>query len=92
MIGAGGLLLRPDAPTTFKANLAAALFAAGNVPGCVSTLAEIRNDGHPAVRTVREAVARWRAGLSFWQKVGMHLGGEPPVTVAPDSGLGALWP
>jgi hypothetical protein len=92
VIGAGGIQLRPDSPTTFKANFAAALFAAGNVPGCLAALAEIRVDEHPAVDGVRRAVARWRDGLSFWQKVGTHLGSEPPVTLPPDTILGALWP
>ncbi len=91
-IGAGGIQLRPDSPATFRANLAAALFAAGNVPGCLAVLAEIRDDEHPAVHGVRRALARWRGGLSFWQKVGLHLGSEPPVTLPPDTTLGALWP
>jgi hypothetical protein len=92
VLGAGGIQLRPDAPATFKANLAAGLFAAGNVSGCLAVLAELRGDEHPAVDGVRRAVARWRKGLSFWQKVSFHLGGDSPVTVPPDERLGRLWP
>lgn len=68
VIGAGGLQLRADAPTTFKANLAAALPTACNVPGCQTILSEIRNDGHSAVQNVRREVARWREGLSFGKR------------------------
>lgn len=92
VLGAGGIQLRPDAPATFKGNLAAALFAAGNVSGCLAVLAEMRDHEHPAVNAVRRAVARWRRGLTFWQRVSFYLGGDPPVPMAPDENLGSLGP
>jgi hypothetical protein len=89
-IGGGGLVLRPDAPTVFKANLAAALLAAGNVGGCLDVLAEARDPDHPAVKAVRRAVARWKAGLSFWQRRQWYLGGEPDSPLPADVRLGDL--
>jgi hypothetical protein len=78
VLAAGGLLLRADVPAVFKVNFATALIADGNLAGGLRTLGEVRDEGHPAVLEIRDAVRRWEASLTFWQKLRWSLGGEPP--------------
>jgi hypothetical protein len=77
VLAPGGLFLRQEAPTVFKANFAAALIAEGNLAGGVQSLDDARDEAHPAVRKLREAVGRWAQKLTFWQKVNWKLGGQP---------------
>jgi hypothetical protein len=86
----GGLALRADAPTVFKANYAAALLAANNVAGGLAVLTEVRDEANPAVQKLRTAVARWKGTLTLWQKINWYLGGQPDVPLALDSPLGDL--
>jgi hypothetical protein len=83
VLGAGGLCLRQDVPTVFQTNFATALLLAGNLSGFLSALADTHDKGHPAVQRLAAAVGKWRAGLSFWEKVRWYLGGEVgrPVTL-----------
>jgi hypothetical protein len=90
VLTSGGLVLRPDVPTVFKTNYAAALLATQNVSGCLGVLIEVRDDNNPAVQKLREAIRRWKSGLTFWQKVSWHLGGEPARPVVVDFPLGDL--
>jgi hypothetical protein len=76
--GAG---VRDDAPTVFKANYATAQLLTGNLTGCVVTLGQARDEAHPSVRRLREALGRWRRGLPFWQRVGSFLGFDPGAPV-----------
>lgn len=69
--GAG---LRDDAPTAFKVNYATAQLLAGNLTGCIVTLGQTRDEGHPSVQRLRAALRRWRSGLSFWEKARSLLG------------------
>lgn len=91
VIGSGGLCLRPDVPTVFKSNFAAALALTGNVDGCLSILSEIRAEDHPAVQKLRAALRHWQAGLTFWERLRWRLGGslDRPVALGPD--VGDLW-
>ncbi len=81
VLAPGGLVLRRDVPTAFKTNFATALLLDGNVAGCISVLAEVREEGHPAVRRLRAALRGWQAGMSFWEKVRWHLGSPPDRAV-----------
>jgi hypothetical protein len=90
VLAAGGLLLREDVPAVFKVNFAAALIADGNLSGGLRTLGEVRDEGHPAVREIRDAVRRWEAGMAFWQKLWWSLGGEPPRPLVLDFPMGRL--
>lgn len=74
----GGLFLREDAPTVFKVNFAIALIADGNLTGGLRVLDELRQEEHPAVREIRDAVRRWEEGMTFWQKLRWYAGGGPP--------------
>lgn len=44
--------------------------------GCIVTLGQAHYEGHPLVRRLRDALRRWRRGLSFWEKVRSALGGD----------------
>lgn len=63
------MMLKPDAPLVFKTNFATALLASNNMAGCLSVLHEIKNEEDPTVKRLRAAIAQWKQGLSFWQKL-----------------------
>jgi hypothetical protein len=86
----GGLFLRQDAPDVFKINFATALIAVGNLSGGLRTLGEVRDEAHPAVLEIRDAVRRWRGGMTFWQWLWWSLGGSPPRSLVLDFHLGRL--
>jgi hypothetical protein len=77
VLGPGGLVLRRDVPTAFKTNFATALLMDGNVAGCTSVLASLREEDHPAVRKLRAAVRRWQEAMSLWERVCWHFGSPP---------------
>jgi hypothetical protein len=77
VLAPGGLLLREDVPVVFKINFATALMADGNLSGGLRTLGEVRDESHPGVREIRDAIRRWEGGLSFGQKLWWTLGGQP---------------
>jgi hypothetical protein len=90
VLASGGIVLRDDVPVVFKTNYAAALLASDNLAGCLSVLARLCDDDHPAVRRLRAAIQHWKSGLTLWQKLQWHLGGHPPRPLAPDFPLGDL--
>jgi hypothetical protein len=90
LVLSGGLFLRGDVPAVFKINFAAALIAAGNLSGGLRTLGEVRDESHPAVREIRDAVRRWQAGMTLWQRLWWSLGGSPPRPLLLDFPVGRL--
>jgi hypothetical protein len=82
VLAAGGLILRDDVPVFFKTNYATALLAAGNLGGCLSVLAEVRDEVNPAVTRLRASIRRWRDGLTFWERLNWWMGGQPERPVA----------
>jgi hypothetical protein len=90
LVLAGSLFLRRDVPTVFKINYATALLAADNITGCVRVLAEIEEEGHPAVQQLRAVIRRWKGSLSLWQKVQWFLGDQPARPLVLDFTLGDL--
>ena len=89
-LAAGGILLRNDVPAVFKTNYATALLAADNMGGCLSVLAEVREEEHLAIGKLRVAIQRWKESLTLWQKINWYLGGQPDRPVALDFPLGDL--
>jgi hypothetical protein len=87
----GGLFPREEVPTVIKANFAAALIADGNPTGGLRVLDELRQEGHPAVREIRDAVRRWEQGMTFWQMLWYRLGGDPPRPLVLDFPPGRLY-
>ena len=84
-----GFAVRRDADPTFQANYATALLLDGNAEGFWSILGSIDDRGHPAVARLDEAVRRWKAGMTFGQRVTSALGiGGPRFAL--DSPPGAL--
>lgn len=83
VLASGGVLLRSDIPTVFKANFATALLLNDNLHGCLDVLAEIRGQDHQAVTKLRDAVARWKASLTGWQKILWYVAGHAarPLTL-----------
>jgi len=69
-----GILLRQDVPPVFKINFATALCMADNVSGCLNALAEIDAEDHPAVERLRRAIAKWKRGLTLWQRIRWRAG------------------
>jgi hypothetical protein len=90
VLKAGGILLRTDVPAVFKTKYAAALLAADNVGGCLSVLAEVREEEHPAIGKLKAAIRRWRGSLTLWQKLNWYLGGQPDLPVVLDFPPGDL--
>ena len=78
----GGFAVRPDSDPVFQANYATALLLDGNAQGFWGILGGIADRSHPAVTRLDEAVRRWKAGMTFWQRVGSALGvGGPRLTL-----------
>jgi hypothetical protein len=90
VLAAGGLVLRDDVPAVFKVNYAAALLAGGNLPGGLRALDEAGDEGYPAVPQLRDAVRRWKGGMTPWQKLWWSVGGRPPRPLVLDFALGCL--
>ncbi|QDU98429.1 tetratricopeptide repeat protein [Lignipirellula cremea] len=63
----GSTWLRPEMPTSYKANFATALFLGGHPAGCWEVLGEINEPTHPTVQQLRRAMAQWELSLSMWQ-------------------------
>src|SRR5262249_18373173 len=87
VLAPGGLILRGDVPTPFKVNFATALLMDGNLSGGLQVLAELREEC-PAARAIRDAVRRWKGGMTFWQRLWMAFGGQPPRPLPLDFPLG----
>lgn len=81
VLGAGGILLRKDVPAVFKTNYAVALLLSDNMSGCLSALAEVNEDAHPAVGRLKAAFRQWKDGLTFWQRMNWYMGGQPAHAV-----------
>lgn len=83
LVVAGHLSLKPDTPLVFKTNFATALLLGGNISGGEGILNDIRNEENPSVQRLRAAIRQWKAGMTFWQRLSWHMGGEPsrPFTV-----------
>ena len=77
VLSSNGVTLRPEAPSAFKANFATALLLDGSVAGAEAVLQEAADESHPAVTRLRDAIAKWRSGLSFWQRVQSWCGLDP---------------
>ncbi|MCG6155907.1 CDC27 family protein [Rubinisphaera margarita] len=73
----GDIYFLEDAPALFKVNFALALLMNENVPGYQKTMAGLKDDDHPYVKTVRSAVESWRSRLNLWQRVQWFFGLPP---------------
>jgi hypothetical protein len=69
-----GFAVRRGAEPTFQANYATALLLDGNAQGFWSILGGIDDRDHPAVARLDDAVRRWKAGMTFGQRVASALG------------------
>ena len=74
MFGLGGFAFRPDADPLFQANYATALLLDGNTEGVWGVFGGIGDRSHPAVARLDEAVRRWKAGMTFWERVAAARG------------------
>jgi hypothetical protein len=81
-----GFGLRPDADPLFQANYATALLLDGNADGFHGVLSDIRDRTHPAAAKLTAAVHRWKATLSWWERVRLLVGAPtrlPALDVPP---------
>jgi hypothetical protein len=69
-----GFGVHPDAHPAFQANYATALLLDGNAQGFWGILGGIEDRTHPAVARLDDAVRRWKAGMTFWQRVASVFG------------------
>lgn len=69
-----GFAVRADAHPVFQANYAVALLLDGNADSFWSIIGGIPDRSHPAVVRLDDAVARWKAGMTFGQRVASALG------------------
>jgi hypothetical protein len=70
----GGFAVRLDADPVFQANYATALLLDGNTTGFWEIYGGIRDRNHPAVVQLDEAVRRWKATMTFWQRAASAVG------------------
>jgi len=73
----GGVTMSPDAPLQVKVNHATALLLSGNVAGCLATLGELREEMHPSVERLRQAIFVWRRSQGLWRRLAMGVGVYP---------------
>jgi hypothetical protein len=85
----GGLILNTDVPAVFLTNFATALLASQNITGCVSALAQLDKNTHPTVKTLHDAIKRWKSGLSWWRRI-MYRFGAKSASIQIDFPLGEL--
>lgn len=78
VLAPGCTWMRHDLPTVYKTNFATALLLAGHPNGCLELLAEIHDQSQPAVERLLAVIARWEAGLAFWQRLAWKLGRFEP--------------
>jgi hypothetical protein len=90
VLAPGGMTLRIDVPLMFKTNFATALLTHDNLEGCLNVLHEINDEDNPAVQQLRNAIQRFRAGLSLWKKMWWRLGLVPNGQVPIDFPAGNL--
>jgi hypothetical protein len=93
VFGSGGLAVRPNADAAFQANYATALLLDGNAEGFWGVLGRVRDRTHPAVARLDGAIRRWKAGMTFWQRVGLifGIGGQRLTLDVPPGDLGGDW-
>ncbi|MCE5327161.1 MAG: hypothetical protein LLG01_12190 [Planctomycetaceae bacterium] len=78
----GGAFTIPDGtPTVFQTNYVTALLTAGNVTIAKSLLGRIREQDHPSVVKIKEALRRWSADLGLIGRAKLLLGGSPTKPV-----------
>lgn len=85
-----GVALRDGVPDVLLANYATAQIAAGKVALGLDALAAVRDKTRPAVGRLREAVNRWRAGMTLFQSLDWWTGGQPKCPVVLDFPPGDL--
>lgn len=85
-----GLFLREHLPMIYKTNFALALMLSGQVLGGINILEELAGEDHPSAGKLRQAVAAWKAQLSFLQKLGLKFGLEPNRPLILDGPVGEL--
>jgi hypothetical protein len=90
VLGPGGIHLRSDVPAVFKTNFAVALLMADNMGGCLSALAEVKEEEHPAVGKLTAAIERWKKSLTLWARLNWYIGGQPDRPVVLDFQPGDL--
>ena len=78
LLNPGSTWIRPDQPTHYKTNYATALLMGGHPSGCLEVLKEIKAEQHPNVQRLRDAIAKWEASLSTWQRLNWRLGKIEP--------------
>ena len=85
------LRLREDAHAVVIGNYAAALLATQNIAGCERVLDELERRGQAqgTISRLRQAIARWRAGRTFWDRLKEWLLGRQKPFVL-DFPLGEL--
>jgi hypothetical protein len=93
VFGPRGFAVRPDADLTFQANYATALLLDENAEGFWGVLGRIRDRTHPAIARLDGTVRRWKAGMTFWQRVGstLGIGGLRLTFDFPPGDLGGDW-
>jgi hypothetical protein len=75
VLGAGGIVLRDDVPPVFHTNYATALLVGQNVSGCLIVVSQLKPESHPAVERIKQAIERWQASMTLWQRFKYRVGG-----------------
>ena len=60
-----------------------ALMLDGHVIGCIGVLAELREEGHPTVTQLRQAIREWETKLTWWQRFQWRFGQIEPQASPP---------
>ncbi len=70
----GAVTIKNGVPDTYRCNFATALLLSGNIHGCLTMLADIRDSRHAGAVRLRTAVQRWKDSLTRWQRWRFALG------------------
>jgi hypothetical protein len=73
------LTTKPKLPTEVITNFATVLLLQGHLGGCMERLHDVTDQHHPAVQRLFSAVAKWKAGLTFFQRIYWRLTTAEPV-------------
>ena len=78
-----GVIMRDDVPPAIKANFVTALLLKQNIEAAESWLRHESRSSHPRFDELKSAIAVWRAGLSWSQKLGIRQKSPISLTFTP---------
>ena len=70
----GHICIPSDTPVVIRANFATAMLMAGHTDGAIAAIDHLSDKQHPAVGRIHTAIRRWKAGLTWPEKLCTYIG------------------